>query len=873
MAWTYFVNPTDSDLSGGTLFNKDLQANGTSGFQYLEFSVGSYATKYGHAYSKDDFPYSAQWDTGDFQFSARCYSRTGSDVYLSVAVARVNSGGVVQETSAYSSEWKIVTGETHDFTLEDVSWGSGSRSDRLCAIYKFRNSGSYSSNLSFYLTSGTYGLQVVGNIVAGWKKQSLSGQLRPAGIANKFWPKKVSGALSFAGNSIKKSFKIVQGALSFIGGLVKKIRFGWSFQGGLSFSGVGSGRLKTMHKAISGVVSFLGGTARKISLKRVITGVVSFLGGATRKISLKRAIAGVVSFLGLVNKPYLIYESGLSPVTVRIGESKSFSANVANSGNKDITLNVDSYIEFTDGVRVFHAHLSSPVSLPASSVKNLIFNSALVNTAFTFGFYDPIMFLTDGNTELYVSVSDQIKVTPGLAYGTITLTPVPSSIKANDQDTSVVTSGTLHDEYDNVVQDGDFITVSADKGSIITDDADPLEDGVQVEVSGGVISFIFKAGSQSGVATISADNAVYGGSAVGSTTVTLTESLISEARDLIRLGPKKYLTEDGVIYNSPLQTGYDDEGLENYGIANCCDRNPITVTASDVDGTNWEMIIDAEEMGYDRLQINACLLLNTNFRTCQIMAKTSNSDWGSPDFVSYLDATEYSGTVNDVDKSWIKIEDEDWVGGEYNGHFLRITSGTASGKTYKIKGNSFSIIRLDTSALISDGVVADDTFVIYHHKMQSVFEDAESYRFWRFLIPSQETPDGYYYWGEFDLQRLFNLDDNPSPAWDESGMEYVEDMEFGSGSKIVSKAGVIRWRRKWPLENASEFSEFLVRLCYQESLKNAEPFWVSVAPDISPFEFYLVVPTNNEISFTIQLIDENDEERSNGEIDLEILGY
>src|SRR4030067_1017246 len=118
------------------------------------------------------------------------------------------------------------------------------------------------------------------------------------------------------------------------------------------------------------------------------------------------------------------------------------------------------------------------------------------------------------------SGSTQIEFVPGTPYGTIALTPVPASLPADGVSLSAVTSGVIRDIYNNTVSNGTLITVSASMGTITTSDSDIVTPGIQVSVSGGIITFTYRSGTTTGSAVITADSVQ--GSASGQATITLT---------------------------------------------------------------------------------------------------------------------------------------------------------------------------------------------------------------------------------------------------------------------------------------------------------------------------------------------------------------
>ncbi|MBI5406211.1 MAG: putative Ig domain-containing protein, partial [Nitrospirae bacterium] len=138
------------------------------------------------------------------------------------------------------------------------------------------------------------------------------------------------------------------------------------------------------------------------------------------------------------------------------------------------------------------------------------------------------------------SGNTQIIFLPGLPSGAITLSPTPGSIVADGTATSTVTSGVITDVNGNTVSNGTLITVATDRGTITTADVSGADPGIQVATVSGVISYVVRSGTVSGIANVTA--ASVQGSASGnaqiiflpglpSGTITLTPSPASIIAD------------------------------------------------------------------------------------------------------------------------------------------------------------------------------------------------------------------------------------------------------------------------------------------------------------------------------------------------------
>lgn len=91
--------------------------------------------------------------------------------------------------------------------------------------------------------------------------------------------------------------------------------------------------------------------------------------------------------------------------------------------------------------------------------------------------------------------------------GSIVLNPSVNQVPADGSSTISVTSAPMYDQWGNIIAAGELITVDADLGTIITADADPVTDGVQVAAAAdGTVSFTVRSSLQAGVEHISASS-------------------------------------------------------------------------------------------------------------------------------------------------------------------------------------------------------------------------------------------------------------------------------------------------------------------------------------------------------------------------------
>jgi len=209
-----------------------------------------------------------------------------------------------------------------------------------------------------------------------------------------------------------------------------------------------------------------------------------------------------------------------------------------------------------------------------------------------------------------------------------------------------------------------------------------------------------------------------------------------------------------------LRTGY------RYAKENILERSPSIFFRSADDSSDINIVLDRDENnGIKKYHVDYLGLIKTNFKTCTIEWNDTN-DWASPAKTESLDCELTTGTVQIVTASSIRVDGTPWIPGRYDGKYVRMTSGSANGKTYRILRNKENELFLDvTSSIIVDGVAGGDTFAIFSDqfvKEVTGTPDIAIYRFMRILIPAQETAEGYFKIGAFIAGKKFK----PSPSFD-----------------------------------------------------------------------------------------------------------
>lgn len=96
--------------------------------------------------------------------------------------------------------------------------------------------------------------------------------------------------------------------------------------------------------------------------------------------------------------------------------------------------------------------------------------------------------------------------------------------------------------------------------------------------------------------------------------------------------------------------------------------------------------------------------------------------------------------------------------------YLVMTSGTANGKIYKIEANTSKKIQTVESTMVADGVAVNDKYQVIQDRVTRQIPET-SRRFVRYVIDSQNTPDGYYSTGKIDFGMKWQMSKNFNSAF------------------------------------------------------------------------------------------------------------
>jgi len=227
------------------------------------------------------------------------------------------------------------------------------------------------------------------------------------------------------------------------------------------------------------------------------------------------------------------------------------------------------------------------------------------------------------------------------------------------------------------------------------------------------------------------------------------------------------------------------EAEYDFAMSNIIEDSPALSWRSEQDDIDCNIVID---LGTNqRSLIDAVGLFGCNLRTLDIQMNSSDS-WGSPPIDETISFDMQTGTIDAV--SGNGVQDSSFLAGykdhELKGYYFRATSGTDSGKTWKIKDNIGSWFFLEISA--GTNLSASDTFVIYQPYIADSITNTTPYQFLRIAISAQETAEGYYQIGSIILGRELTLSLNYSIGYKRTHQYGTEYLRTPSGTLIPIKS-------------------------------------------------------------------------------------
>lgn len=136
MALNLYLGNTTSDLSGG-FFNRYLEETVQSSSTITQ-SLGASATVTSYGFTRPGIPDNSDWSTGSIEINVYV-TVVNSGITLAVKANRINSSGVVQESTSTTAAQTLGTAGSYTFTIASKDWATGNSTDRLRIDYIFVN--------------------------------------------------------------------------------------------------------------------------------------------------------------------------------------------------------------------------------------------------------------------------------------------------------------------------------------------------------------------------------------------------------------------------------------------------------------------------------------------------------------------------------------------------------------------------------------------------------------------------------------------------------------------------------------------------------------------------------------------------------------
>jgi len=218
-----------------------------------------------------------------------------------------------------------------------------------------------------------------------------------------------------------------------------------------------------------------------------------------------------------------------------------------------------------------------------------------------------------------------------------------------------------------------------------------------------------------------------------------------------------------------------------FAMENMITDNPDRPWRSEND--NGAVNVDLDMGANERMYADGIAFFGSNLRALEFKMDSA-SDYGSlsTDEAISFDLTD-AGEVDSVNGNY--IEDAalmaDYADHELVGKYVRMTSGTDSGVTFKIKDNVDDYIVFDTTD--AHNVASTDTFAIYQNKIAATFT-ADIKRYLRVAISAQHTYDDYYQIGSMVVGRTISLTKAWLPGYSKTVIGGVELLRPSDGGII-----------------------------------------------------------------------------------------
>ena len=155
---TYYLKSTDSDLTGGADFSKEVSAGAVAAGS-IAVSVANSSTETSYAFTKPHKPSNAAWGTWGGTVKVNVTTAV-ANMFLAVQFDRVNSAGTVQESSTATAEQQLSSTGVFTFTVASKAWSAGACGDRLRIRFIFRSANSHGGALSVTIETGTTNTEI-----------------------------------------------------------------------------------------------------------------------------------------------------------------------------------------------------------------------------------------------------------------------------------------------------------------------------------------------------------------------------------------------------------------------------------------------------------------------------------------------------------------------------------------------------------------------------------------------------------------------------------------------------------------------------------------------------------------------------------------
>jgi len=147
---------TFSDLSGpDALKNIDLfTTQYIYTFNWL-INIDASDEKKIYFFTDVNVPYNSDWETGTYTFKIKIYY-PNTNIYLYATLHRVNSSGVIQESTSESTGIQLSSATTYQINFSSKDWSSGNVGDRFCVAIRLYNYDRFPQTTGIQLGYNTY---------------------------------------------------------------------------------------------------------------------------------------------------------------------------------------------------------------------------------------------------------------------------------------------------------------------------------------------------------------------------------------------------------------------------------------------------------------------------------------------------------------------------------------------------------------------------------------------------------------------------------------------------------------------------------------------------------------------------------------------